>query len=98
MKKIIYEGVDFLDNQECLIIETYGDLKFLPRNAKFLRAIFGGFERTDRGTLLYTATIERKRDGSISHYPDDEYEDDYEALKGGRAEVLERVSQLKYFK
>lgn len=98
MQKFIYEGIDFWGDQELLIVETYGDLKYLPRSANMVRPIYGIFERTVRGTLLYTAAIEREKDGSIGHYPDSEYEDDYQALKDGRVEILEHVSQLKYFK
>jgi hypothetical protein len=86
--KILDYGIEWWGYQELLVVETYGDLKYMPRNAQMVWAIYGCFERTNQKTLLYTATILRERSGEIGHCPDSEYLDDYYALKAGNIEIL----------
>lgn len=71
--------------QEQVEIETRGDLQYMP--AECVMAIYGSFEKTGNGTVLYSATIEREADGTILHNYDSEYADDYRALVAGRVEV-----------
>lgn len=72
---------------ELYIVETKGELKYMPRGVECVRASFGTFERTGNGTLLYSTVVERERDGSIVGNLDSEYLDDLKALKDGRVDV-----------
>ena len=90
MQKVIrQEIIKYNQYQEDFELETRGDLQFMPPAATMVAAIFGCFKRTENGTLLYTASVERERDGSIGHDPHSEYFDDYRALKENRIEVIE---------
>ncbi len=74
--------------QEQVEIETTGDLKYMPRNAKLVLATYGTYQRTANGTLLYSAGIARENDGSLSHDYDTEYADDLRSLKAGRVQIV----------
>ena len=94
--KVLREEIVDLAGTEYFEVETWGELKYMPKNAKSVRAIFGNFERTDQSTLLYSsyvlddwqAVYESKQDliGSM----DSEYLDDLRALREGRVGITER--------
>jgi hypothetical protein len=88
-KIVTYELADD-QGYEYVAIETEGDLKYMPDKAQSVYAIFGMFERTPHGTLLYTASIEREKDGAIGHCYDSEYIDDYHALQKGNVDIVDR--------
>jgi hypothetical protein len=76
--------------------ETYGELRLLPRNAEKVFAIFGVFERTGNGTLLYTSAVlddwqnDYRDERHLLNSMDSEYLDDLVALRTGNVEIVER--------
>jgi len=68
-------------------VETWGELHYMPRNAQSVFAIFGMFERTSDGTLLYTLGVGENSD--INHL-DSMYMDDLAALQRGEIEISEK--------
>jgi hypothetical protein len=78
------EIVKVIGGTEQFEAETWGELKFMPRNAQSVFAIFGMFERTSHGTLLYTLGSEEMDIDSL----DSHYLDDLRALREGRVEIV----------
>ena len=68
-------------------VETWGELHLLPRNAQSVFAIFGMFERTPSGTLLYTLGADEDSDINAL---DSMYMDDLAALRNGNIEIFEK--------
>ena len=91
VKVLREEIVEHAGGQEIFEVETWGELKLMPRGAQVVLAIFGAFERTDQSTLLYTNTV--LRDGReteqelISAY-DSMYMDDLARLQAGEVTVI----------
>jgi len=75
-----------------LVVEMRGLRKYMPKNVA--NAIYGSFEKTDDGTVLYSATVftDYMANGcgiGIMHYPDSEFLDDLNWLKKGHCENLD---------
>ena len=79
-----------------LEVETYGELKYMPRNVKKVLPTFGVFERTDRGTLLYSLYIgDQEQDWNeyLNNYQrllghaDSHYCDDLRDLRSGNVTI-----------
>jgi len=68
------------------VIETRGYARLMPQDAQSVWAIFGMFERTDSGNLLYSMDS----DGMNLSRCSDHYLDDLNALKAGRVEIADR--------
>ena len=88
--KVLREEI--VENREALYleVETRGELKYMPRGTNEVLAIFGGFERTGQGTLLYTFYLgSEPRDW-------DEYRTDYQAmLSSADSHYLDDLRELK---
>jgi len=85
--KVYREEIILTENGEEFQVETYGELHLLPRNARSAFAIFGMFERTSDGHLLYSMSAD---DMDISAC-DSHYLDDLRALKSGNFEITEHL-------
>ena len=88
--KVLREEI--VENGEALYleVETRGELKYMPRGIDRVDAIFGGFERTGHGTLLYTFYLgSEPRDW-------DEYRNNYDAMIGSAdSHYLDDLRELR---
>lgn len=83
--KVLREEIIRVGRQEQFEVETYGELQFLPQNARSVFAHFGMFERTDRSTLLYKLGAELMDVNSC----DSHYLDDLHCLKTDKTDIIE---------
>lgn len=67
-------------------VESRGELRHMPTNARSVWAVFGMFERTPESTLLYTLDA----DGIDIGHCDSLYLDDLAALRAGRVQIADR--------
>ena len=85
--KIYREEIIATEDGDQFEVETWGELHLLPRNAQSAFAIFGLFERTSDGHLLYSMSAEDMDIGAC----DSHYLDDLRALKAGNIEIVETL-------
>lgn len=79
------EIVKVIGGTEQFEVETYGELQYMPRNASSVFAVFGMFERTQHGTLLYTMSSDEMDIGSC----DSHYLDDLRELRDGNVDIFD---------
>lgn len=93
--KVLREELVEIVGQLQFEVETWGELKLMPRTAQMVHAVFGAFERTANSTLLYTSCVPDDWD---EYYDDErdllcgmdsEYQDDVMMLRTGNVEVVE---------
>ena len=90
--KVLREEIVDYGDEELFEIETWGELKYMPRGVGEVTAIFGGFKRTDHGTLLYQTSVYRdmgQTEAQLLNSLDSEYLDDFNRLKSGQVEIEE---------
>ena len=93
--KILREEIVEIHNGLQFEVETKGELKLMPRNARMVFAAFGAFERTDQSTLLYTACVVENWEqdytdkDDLLNSMDSEYLDDLNMLRSGNIEIIE---------
>ena len=83
--RIIREEIIRIDDCEDFQVETYGELHLMPRTAQTVIAIFGYFERTPNGHLLYSMSADELDINAC----DSHYLDDLNALRNGNIEIVE---------
>lgn len=76
-----YEIVTTYHDTKELHVEIKGDLKHMPKTDEPMLAIYGTWQRTTHGTLLYTQHIHIE--DKMSEI-ESALQDDYNALVGGR--------------
>ena len=86
MAKTRRKGIIQTGSGEDFVVETWGELNMMPRNARSVWAIFGMFERTDRGTLQYSMGAKGLDIGEC----DSHYRDDLQALIEDNIDIADR--------
>ena len=88
--KVLREEI--VENRDALYleVETRGELKYMPQGINEVLAIFGAFERTGHGTLLYTFYLgSEPRDWN-------EYRNNYDRMLGiADSHYLDDLRELK---